>query len=532
MWNEALSFSTVIVTVSIALISSVIALGRKDRPLRIYATGFASMAAAFVCFTFQAKSTPWLGIIVSNTLVIFFHFCVAWGIRTFCGRSRPWPFRFWLYFAVFLSALMLFTFVHPDFPSRGITVSALIIVLTAEFIAALFRELLSAGRTIRYSIMAFTLLFIVFHGVRIMLLALHVADARMFMAPNPVTTFTLSSTMFFVILLAGSVMILDSARMMKEMEKQNGLLSELALKDGLTGLFNRHFLDPTILVEMQRHDRYKAPLSLIMVDLDHFKRVNDVYGHDAGDAVLMETAKRIRGAVRRSDFLFRWGGEEFLILAPNTDLEGASSLAQKLKEALTSQPIDPVGTQTASFGVAERSEGESRMEWFRRVDKAVYLAKSNGRNRVEVWTKGMAMPPVTVKVEWREEWNSGNETIDREHREILLLGNRLLELSLEENAAEHVESQVNVLVGHIRDHFSDEEKILETAGFPGLAEHRNIHRALLEEAASMKGKFTLGEVDASSFFRFLIEKLVIEHMLSADVLFFPYMRREKRDVNM
>ena len=522
MWNEGLSFSVVIVTCAIALISAAIAFGRREKALWIYAAGFSSMAASFAFFILQGKVTPWIGIILPNSLILIFHCCIAWGIRSFYGYPRQWPWRFWLYIFTYLASLLVFTFVHPSFAPRGIIVSAFIIVLTAEFLAVLVREISSMPGAIRYPVTFFLFPFIIFHAVRIALISLHIGDGDLFMSPGAVTTFTLSCTMFFSVLWAGSLMILDSTRLVHAMEKKNSMLADLALKDGLTGLFNRHFLDHTIQVEMQRHDRYGEPLSLIMIDLDHFKRVNDLYGHDAGDAVLIESAKRIGGAIRQSDFLFRWGGEEFLVLAPHTDRDGASALASKLRERLVASPVPPVDTVTASFGVAERVKGESRMEWFRRVDRAVYLAKSNGRNRVEVWTETMAVSPVTVKIEWRDEWNCGNEMIDREHREILALGNRLIELALDQSAAHMVEEQVDTLIDHVFLHFADEERILEELSYPGLSEHAQIHRELVREADSLNGKFSKGELDAAEFFRFLVETIVLNHMLSVDILFFPY----------
>ncbi|HIE59298.1 MAG TPA: GGDEF domain-containing protein [Hydrogenothermaceae bacterium] len=153
---------------------------------------------------------------------------------------------------------------------------------------------------------------------------------------------------------------------------------------GLTGLFNKGKFNKVLKKEVERAKRYKRPLSLIIFDIDHFKRINDTYGHKVGDEVLKELAKIIKSVIRKADFVARWGGEEFVILAPETDLDGALNLAEKLRQTVEKHQFPTVKNVTISLGVAQYIDGETPEEFIIRADMALYKAKENGRNRVEV----------------------------------------------------------------------------------------------------------------------------------------------------
>jgi len=161
-------------------------------------------------------------------------------------------------------------------------------------------------------------------------------------------------------------------------------LERTAVTDVLTKIYNRAKLDQVLRDENQRKNRYSTPLSLILLDIDRFKSVNDTHGHMVGDSVLMETADIMRKHIRNTDTLGRWGGEEFLIICPNTDLENAKIVAEKLRSALDDHIFDVVESCTGSFGVALFGAEEDSDSVLRRADEALYRAKERGRNRVEV----------------------------------------------------------------------------------------------------------------------------------------------------
>jgi diguanylate cyclase (GGDEF)-like protein len=157
-----------------------------------------------------------------------------------------------------------------------------------------------------------------------------------------------------------------------------------ATTDPLTGLPNRLKFDQALASEMLRADRYDTTLSLVLYDIDHFKQVNDNYGHQGGDKVLIQLSRFVPNMTRNSDLLARWGGEEFVILMPGCDGAMAFRAAEKLREAITQVVFDEVGTLTCSFGVAQYAPGDTVAAFIARADDALYRAKINGRNQVSL----------------------------------------------------------------------------------------------------------------------------------------------------
>jgi diguanylate cyclase (GGDEF)-like protein len=130
--------------------------------------------------------------------------------------------------------------------------------------------------------------------------------------------------------------------------------------------------------------RYSHSLSMIMFDIDHFKKVNDTYGHTVGDYVLQTLTEIVKESLRETDYLVRWGGEEFIIIAPETDIEKAEVLAERIRKGTEKYIFDQAGAITISLGVAQLKKDDTEDTFIKRVDDAMYLAKQNGRNRVEV----------------------------------------------------------------------------------------------------------------------------------------------------
>jgi diguanylate cyclase (GGDEF)-like protein len=164
---------------------------------------------------------------------------------------------------------------------------------------------------------------------------------------------------------------------------QNVLLRRLAITDQLTGLYNREYLHRHLSAVAGEADLSGEPLSAVMIDIDHFKRVNDEHGHDVGDAVLIEVAARLRGAVRGRDSLIRYGGEEILAVLPGSD--EAAAVAERMRRRLEADPIRVSGRDIEvriSAGVARHRAGEILSDVIRRADRALYRAKAAGRNRV------------------------------------------------------------------------------------------------------------------------------------------------------
>jgi diguanylate cyclase (GGDEF)-like protein len=173
----------------------------------------------------------------------------------------------------------------------------------------------------------------------------------------------------------------------------------LATTDGLTGITNRREFTAILTREVERTKRYDTPLALAMYDLDHFKLVNDIFGHDVGDDVLRTVTELVKENLRATDIVARWGGEEFMVLMPHTAMQGAENTAEKLRRAIAEHHFDKVDRLTVSLGVTIFELADDLDSLLKRVDNALYLAKKQGRNRVEILPNEMASP--VVEIGWK-----------------------------------------------------------------------------------------------------------------------------------
>lgn len=158
-----------------------------------------------------------------------------------------------------------------------------------------------------------------------------------------------------------------------------------ALYDHLTGLYSRGKTEDAVRQAIARAQRYQVPFAVVLFDIDFFKRINDTWGHDIGDAVLKVLSERVRATVRGADVVGRWGGEEFLLMLPETRLEDACTVADNVRIKIQDGNYRPVPVVTVSLGVAGYTPGDSVESLIKKADEALYLAKQRGRNRVEAW---------------------------------------------------------------------------------------------------------------------------------------------------
>ena len=171
-----------------------------------------------------------------------------------------------------------------------------------------------------------------------------------------------------------------------ELYSMTNTLEQKAYKDNLTGINNRENFEDIFSIEIANAKQNNTALSLIIFDVDNFKLVNDTFGHQAGDIILIDFVNLISDNIKNGDIFARWGGEEFVILTPSTEITGASNLAENLRKLVQSHPFSYVDNQmTASFGIAQLSSEDTKKTLFEKADSALYESKKNGRNRVEVY---------------------------------------------------------------------------------------------------------------------------------------------------
>ncbi len=312
--------------------------------------------------------------------------------------------------------------------------------------------------------------------------------------------------------------------MTNDMQQKIALLETVSVTDELTGLYNRHHFETRLEAESERADRHGSPLSMALLDLDRFKRLNDTWGHPVGDEVLKLTASVLKETIRKSDTVFRVGGEEFVVLMPDTPALGAMAAAEKIREALAATHHPIAGGFTASFGVAFRDRGESTTRWYKRADIALYQAKENGRNRVVLAGETVHSPIATVQLEWRSEWETGQAEVDRQHQELLDVANGLINMSLAAMEPTKVLLQLDLLLHHISQHFRYEERILEISSYPGTVHHAKLHAALAGKAAVLRASYAKGELNGTAFFSFIVDDVILGHMKVADAKYTPWLK--------
>ncbi len=307
-------------------------------------------------------------------------------------------------------------------------------------------------------------------------------------------------------------------------------LEQAASTDRLTGAWNRRRFEEAVLPEIALAHRRRDPLSLLMFDLDHFKRVNDTFGHSTGDAVLASTAQTVRLHLRLSDALIRWGGEEFLVMAPATRLEGAMGLAEKLRAALAAIEFPNVGQVTMSLGVSEYALGETLEAWIERTDQALYRAKTEGRNCVvsaptperpgaEPWAERSLLEMI-----WEDTYASGHGLIDAQHRRLFHLASALMSVLTESRPLAEVSLRLETLLAHTAQHFHDEEALLREASYQDLPEHAAIHATLLKKARRLQMDVQAGQLDFGKLVSFLTLDLIKGHFLTEDQGYFAHLQ--------
>ena len=271
--------------------------------------------------------------------------------------------------------VMLGLFLHVYFTRQtrgpGITLS---LIFTVAALGSIF--LLGIGQ-IYWAYPALTAAFFLLktrYAALLSVVSLLAIEAMLWNSASPATIFTISLTLVTGVLFAYSFAITAN--------RQRSRLRRLATIDPLTGTGNRRAQNEKIDTVNALFRRAQVPGSILILDIDYFKKINDTHGHIVGDDVLVEVADLIRASTRPTETLYRYGGEEFIVIAEHTDLEGAAHLAEKLRGLIEQKVFVSDIRLTMSFGVAELQPSEGRQGWLIRADKALLRAKSEGRNRV------------------------------------------------------------------------------------------------------------------------------------------------------
>ena len=293
------------------------------------------------------------------------------GAQRFFGETpRYWP---WLVLIVIVSAAQVwFTLGVPDYGARLRISGALAVCLFLAFASLVRRQGLDSFAKVLMMGVLVTMCGIV--AMRVVAALIWPVGTDVY-DTSPHHLVYLSALSVFILLLSVSVVLLAAERVHTEM-------AYLASHDSLTNALTRRHMNAVCAMELERSQRYGRSMALMIIDLDFFKAINDTHGHQRGDQVLIEFVARVHGLLRRPDQLARFGGEEFVALLPETSLEEALGVAERIRVACAQPANGP--TCTVSIGVATNSQGNDTVDsLIARADAAMYRAKTKGRNRVE-----------------------------------------------------------------------------------------------------------------------------------------------------
>ncbi len=333
---------------------------------------------------------------------------------------------------------------------------------------------------------------------------------------------------FIAALLVAVILVVRSYARLRAVNRQllvaRKEAEELSLRDSLTGLLNRRAFMPLVEYELQRRNRFGSVASLMVADIDHFKRVNDTYGHDTGDVVLQEVAKAIQGAIRGTDTLARWGGEEFIVLLPDTDEQSGFVLAEKIRRSVAELRFRSCPSVTISVGLSQHGPNEGFLDWFRETDGALYRAKESGRN-MTVTSSGVRHDAVSgtpdlelllMRIPWRDEYRVGVEHYDAQHRTLFNLANALVNAVVNGAAKGEVLSLLRTLYEESAGHFKDEEEYLQTRKSSYVDRHMREHAFLLGNLESHIAAYERDETPPYALISFVCADLIVRHILGED----------------
>ena len=341
------------------------------------------------------------------------------------------------------------------------------------------------------------------------------------------------ATILFIIFLSAIISFLLSWRVFSWINKYNQVFSDkVALEskyilDRFTGIYTREYFNYRLKETVSHGLRTDEPIAMIFFDLDHFKQVNDVYGHSAGDVVLLEVVKKIKSIIRSEDVFARWGGDEFILLLPNTNLESAIFVSERIRTEIEFLEINRDYGVTASVGCSQWKPKEYIQSWFLRTDQALYDSKNLGKNKVTV-SDYNEEKNVLIRIDWDETTNSGCSMIDDEHKAILERCNLIVETALEQTSFDETLRNVEQLLVEMQQHYDDEIRILCEVNYPEVEKHQFIHEELLNQTKTVLQKTIKREISAVEFFTFLLLTVVEGHFKNEDVKYFEYINKEKK----
>jgi diguanylate cyclase (GGDEF)-like protein/hemerythrin-like metal-binding protein len=501
----------ILMCVSLAISAGLVA-GRDDEDgLRTWSVALYLHAVGYALLTGRGTLPDALSVVLANAALSASLSVFGLAIDRFIARRIAWL-RLWLPPLLLIAAFLPF---GDDLRVRIIVGNAILGVQAVMLIAGLAAVPLGFASRGRMVVVASLGLIAAMLATRIAAAVLDPGAIVSLFSETPIQTATYFTA--FV-----SIILVSNGFLMMARERSQERLRTAAMKDKLTGCWNRVRIEEAARQEMARLERYGHPVAMVMMDLDHFKDINDRHGHAAGDMILRGFADVARESIRTTDLLGRWGGEEFVVLLPHCGFPEAVWIAERIRRNLE-DGVFPGGLRvTASLGVAVCQSGDTWDAWIGRADAALYRAKAGGRNRVladgadiEAGDPLVADPPV-LQLHWRPEYDTGHPVIDGQHRALFAAANTVLLAGRDEGRRDAVEAAMKALVAEVREHMAAETAILAALGHAEADAHAAHHDRLLERTDRITAWHAAGRLGNAELIHFVVYELIAQHILLED----------------
>ncbi len=378
----ALDPFTVLFTTTLTCAALAVAMYSMHVSFRREVAGVGHWAGGLVCLVGAGTLFMARGLLPDAVALPAANVCLMWGVglsmvgtRCFYGASPGWAI-FHAAWVLELAAILWWLLVEPNFPYRAAAFSFCVAIFYIDQLRLVWRN-----RTRHFTsaffgfLLAVQVLNVLTRGIGALFIS---GDAADLLKHSALANSYLALANFMSLLMTVAFLMLAT-------RKLQGILVQRSTHDPLTGVLNRRGFLQCFTRVRARQQRDASPLSLMAIDLDHFKAINDQHGHALGDRVLVHVASVIMHSVRQCDIVARFGGEEFVVLLPDTTLPQAQQLAQRIQSLLRDSQQPGLPACTVSIGIAgQQAPGESLDSLLSRADTALYLAKANGRNRAEI----------------------------------------------------------------------------------------------------------------------------------------------------
>lgn len=512
-----LGLHTGTLALSVSLIAALLAVGNlvvwrqtREEAMLWWAAGSLTIAAAAAIPQLHAAA------VLLGYLLIALTLCFYWvGIQSFQRRALQ---TVRLAVATGLCAAVFLGFAVGG-PASDHYRMSIIAVLIASLSAACAYELLTQHRGVARDASRFVGVLFSLNGLIFVLFSQYAPSTDVDAAALP-DVLHLATYAAVLTLVIGW----NFGFVMMAMQRYLDLAIELATHDDLTGVLNRRAFGDRALQHLKLAERGGSTLSVLAMDLDHFKRINDAYGHQAGDTVLREFVRIAQSCLRYPDQLGRVGGEEFVAILPATRAPGALVVAERLRQKLAETSIHHGETSinvSVSIGVAQYDSRRHDLNTLlEAADAALYGAKHRGRNCVELASGDSDAFP-SVQLTWDGQYNSGHALIDAEHESLFVLVNQLVRNTQEHADVRALCESLKEMLFWLSEHFRHEEAIFVAAGWIGAEEHMRQHRALEAHGKELLDGIGDGSRAFGDLFDFLIREVVGIHLAQHDAAYFP-----------